>query len=69
MRHRVVAGTTMIVAASLIGVTQARLPRPVRDYRERVSVEMSEFAILDSMADWPGAWHGAPTGRHWRLRS
>jgi hypothetical protein len=36
----------MIVAAGLIGITQARLPRPIRGYRERVSVEMSTIALL-----------------------
>jgi len=41
----------MIVAASLIGVSQARLPRPIRDYRDRVSVEMADIAILDTMSD------------------
>jgi len=32
---------TMIVAAGLIGITQARLPRPIRGYRDRVDVEIS----------------------------
>jgi len=52
MRHRVVAGATMIVAAGLIGFTHARLPRPIRDYRDRVSVEMTEIAAIDVMLDW-----------------
>jgi hypothetical protein len=34
----------MIVVAGLIGITQARLPRPIRDY-DRVSVERSTFAL------------------------
>ena len=45
MRHKAVPAATMIVAASLIGITQARLPRPIRDYRERVSVEMSPYDL------------------------
>jgi hypothetical protein len=58
MRHRAVAAATMIVAAGLIGVTQARLPRPVKEYRERVSVEMSDIALHDTFADWLGACSG-----------
>jgi len=58
----------MIVAAGLIGGSQARLPRPVRDYRDRVSVEMSAIAALDTTVDWLGARHGAPFGRH-RMRA
>jgi hypothetical protein len=50
MRHRAVPAATMIVAAGLIGITQARLPRPVRDYRDRVAVEMSAFALHDTIA-------------------
>jgi hypothetical protein len=46
MRHKAVPAATMIVAAGLIGITQARLPRPIRGYRERVSVEMSTIALL-----------------------
>jgi hypothetical protein len=46
MRHMAVPAATMIVAAGLIGITQARLPRPIRGYRERVSVEMSTIALL-----------------------
>jgi hypothetical protein len=42
MRHKAVPVATMIVAARLIGITQARLPRAMRDYRDRVSVEMSK---------------------------
>ena len=48
----------MIVAAGLIGITQARLPRPVRDYRDRVAVEMSDIAMHDTMANWLGARAG-----------
>jgi hypothetical protein len=56
----------MIVAASLIGITQARLPRPIKDYRDRlgVGVEMSAIAPLDTPVDWLGARYGAPIGRH-----
>ena len=67
MRHKAVPAATMIVAAGLIGITQARLPRPIRDYRERVSVEMSTIALLDDQIDWLGARCGAPlgwSGRH-----
>jgi len=66
MRHKAVPAATMIVAASLIGVTQARLPRPIRDYRERVGVEISTIALLDDNVDWLGMRHGASIGRHWR---
>ena len=62
MRHRAVRAATMIVAAGLIGISQARLPRPVRDYHDRVSVEMSAIALHDT-----GPRSGAPFGR--RLRS
>jgi hypothetical protein len=47
MRHKAVPAAAMIIAAGLIGVTQARLPRAIRDYRERVSVEMSSVMLLD----------------------
>ena len=66
MRHKAVPAATMIVAASLIGITQARLPRPIRDYRERVGVEISTIAFLDDNVDWLGMRHGASIGRHWR---
>lgn len=52
MRHRAVPAATMIVAAGLIGVTQARLPRPVRNYHDRVAVEMSDIARHDTIAKW-----------------
>jgi hypothetical protein len=66
MRHKAVPAATMIVAAGLIGVTHARLPRPIRDYRERVSVETSAIALLDDNVDWLGGRYGAPFGRRWR---
>ena len=53
----------MIVAAGLIGITQARLPRPVRDYRDRVTVEMSSLGLDDTIANWLGARNRAPFGR------
>ena len=58
MRHRAVPAATMIVAAGLIGITQARLPRPVRDYRDRVTVEVSDIAMNDTIANWLGARSG-----------
>ena len=66
MRHKAVPAATMIVAAGLIGITHARLPRPIRDYRERVSVEMSAITLLDDNVDWLGMRHGASIRRHWR---
>jgi hypothetical protein len=51
MRHKAVPAATMIVAAGLIGITQARLPRAIRDYRERVTVEMSTIMFLDDTVD------------------
>jgi hypothetical protein len=36
----------MIVAASLFGITQARLPRPIRNYRDRVDVEILAYDVL-----------------------
>jgi hypothetical protein len=63
MRHKAVPAATMIVAASLIGMTQARLPRPIRTYRERVSVEMSSIALLEDTIDWLGSRAGMRTGR------
>jgi hypothetical protein len=68
MRYRAIPATTMIVAAGLIGITQARLPRPVRDYRDRVTVEMSDIALHDTIANWLGARTGASFGRQ-MLRS
>jgi len=63
MRHKAVPAATMIVAASLIGITQARLPRPIRTYRERVSVEMSSIAVLEDTIDWLGPRYGGRIGR------
>jgi hypothetical protein len=63
MRHKAVPAATMIVAAGLIGITQARLPRPIREYRERVTVEISTIALLEDTVDWLGA----PIGRSERL--
>jgi hypothetical protein len=58
MRHRAVPAATMIIAAGLIGMTQARLPRPVRDYHDRVMVEMPAIALHDTIANWLGARSG-----------
>lgn len=63
MRHRAVPAATMIVAASLIGISQARLPRPVRGYYDRVTVEESAIALNDTIVDWLGARSGTPFGR------
>ena len=63
MRHRAVPAATMIVAASLIGISQARLPRPVRGYHDRVNVETSAIALEDTIADWLGSRIGATFGR------
>ena len=63
MRHRAVAAATMIVAAGLIGITQARLPRAVRGYHDRVGIEMSTFALHDMMPGGPGTRSGEPFGR------
>jgi hypothetical protein len=49
MRHKAVPAATMIVAAGLIGITQARLPRPIRDYHDRVTVEMSALALHETI--------------------
>jgi hypothetical protein len=45
----------MIVAAGLIGITQARLPRPIRDYHDQVAVETSAIPLHDTIANWCGA--------------
>jgi len=58
MRHKAVPAATMIVAASLIGISQARLPRAIRGYRERVSVEMSTIAMLEDTIGRLGRQHG-----------
>lgn len=64
MRQRTIPAATMIVAASLIGISQARLPRPIRDYRDRVTVETSDVASNDLAFDWLGERHSAPNARH-----
>jgi hypothetical protein len=46
MPRRPFVAATMIVAASLIGITQARLPRPIRGYRDRVDVEISASGVF-----------------------
>jgi hypothetical protein len=48
MPRRPIVAATMIVAASLIGVTQARLPRPIRDYRDRGGVEIAAVDVLSA---------------------
>jgi hypothetical protein len=50
VRHRAVPAATIIVAASLIGISQARLPRPVRGYHDRVTVETLAVACDDRRA-------------------
>jgi hypothetical protein len=64
MRQRTIPAATMIVAASLIGISHARLPRPIRDYRDRVTVETSGIASTDLAVDWLGGRHSEPTARH-----
>jgi hypothetical protein len=59
MRYRAVPAATMIVAAGLIGITQARLPRPVRGYHDRIAVEMSAIALHDTIANSLAARPGA----------
>ena len=46
MPRRPIVAATMIVAASLIGITQARLPRPIRDYRDRGGAEIAAVDAL-----------------------
>ena len=46
MPRRPIVAATMIVAASLIGITQARLPRPIRDYRDRGGVEIAAIDVF-----------------------
>jgi hypothetical protein len=55
MRDKAIPALTMIVAAGLIGVAQARLPRPIRVDRERVNVEMSAVTRFDTIGDRRGA--------------
>jgi hypothetical protein len=68
MRHRAVAAATMIIAAGLIGITQARLPRPVRDDHDLVAVETSATALDNTIANRLGARSGGRFDRH-MLRS
>ena len=51
MRDKAIPALTMIVAAGLIGLAQARLPRPIRDDRDRAAVEMLATSRFDSIAD------------------
>jgi len=53
MRHRAVPAATLIVAAGVIVITEGRLTRPVKDYHDRVTVEMSPIALHDTIASWP----------------
>jgi hypothetical protein len=53
MRDKAIPALTMIVAAGLIGLAQARLPRPIRDDRDGVSVEMSAITRFHAL-DWGG---------------
>jgi hypothetical protein len=67
MRYRAVPAATMIVAAGLIGIAQARLPRPIRNYHDRVTVEMSAIALHNTF-DALGSRSAALSGRQ-MLRS
>ena len=51
MRDKAIPALTMIVAAGVIGVAQARLPRPIRLDRDRVSVEMSATTRFHPIVD------------------
>jgi len=51
MREKAIPALTMIVAAGLIGLAQARLPRPIRDDRDRINVEMSAISRFDSIVE------------------
>jgi hypothetical protein len=64
MRHRAIPAATMIVAVGLIGFAQARLPRPVRDYRDRVSVEVSALGAVRAGVGWLGDRYAAPVVAH-----
>jgi hypothetical protein len=63
MRQTAVAAVTMIVSAGLLGIARARLPRPIRDYRDRVRIEMSAIAPIEAFVDWLEASYGGPIGR------
>jgi hypothetical protein len=54
MRDKAIPALTLIVAAGLIGLAQARLPRPIRDDRDGVNVEMSAITRFDTVVDWRG---------------
>jgi len=53
MRHRAIPAWTLIVTAGVIGITEWRLTRPVKDYHDRVTVETSAIALHDTIASWP----------------
>jgi len=53
MRDRTLPAWTLIAAAGLIGITEWRLTRPVKDYHDRVTVETSAIALHDTIASWP----------------
>ena len=55
MREKAIPALTMIVAAGLIGLAQARLPRPIRDDRNRANVETSAITRFDAIVDWRGS--------------
>ena len=55
MRDKAIPALTMIVAAGVIGVAQARLPRPIRLDRDLVSVEMSATTRFHPIVDRRGA--------------
>lgn len=68
MRDKTIPALTLIVAAGLIGLAQARLPRPIRDDRNSVNVEMS---AITRFAPHSEAWArstvsrwGKPSARH-----
>src|SRR5262245_44869938 len=51
MRNKAIPALTMIVAAGVIGVAQARLPRPIRVDRDRFNVEMSAITRLHAIGN------------------
>lgn len=55
MRDKAIPALTMIVAAGLIGVAQARLPRPIRVDRDRFNVAISAITRFDPIVDRRGA--------------
>ena len=55
MRDKAIPALTLIVAAGLIGVAQARLPRPIRVDRDRVNVTMSAITRFDTIVNRRGA--------------